>query len=89
MLVDDLFMVLSNSRLPYSLFRVKLNVVASRINPETCENIKKLVQDESKPFCSHALIEEMNSYLGTLDPSELGMEKQYFEELLIVCERYI
>jgi hypothetical protein len=29
-----------------------------------------------------------NSYLGTVDPSELGVEKQYFEELLTVCESF-
>jgi hypothetical protein len=30
----------------------------------------------------------MENYLSTLDPSELGIEKQYFEALLKICERF-
>ena len=86
-LIDDLFVVLNNPRLPFSLFRVYLNVVANRINPETCENIKKLIENEEKPFSPRELVDEMNEYLGSVDPGDLGIEKGYFESLINVCER--
>ncbi len=30
----------------------------------------------------------MESYLSTVDPADLGVEKNYFEALLRICERF-
>ncbi|KAI1717267.1 carboxyl transferase domain-containing protein [Ditylenchus destructor] len=87
-LVDELFEILENKKLPFALFKVMLNVVETRISRmDTYEKIKKLIKVEDN-FPAIALTEEMESYLSTLDPSELGIEKQYFEALLKICERF-
>lgn len=87
-LVDDLFTVMSNPRLPYVLFKVMLHAVENRISRNNTYNrIKELIANESKPFPAPELTEEMESYLSTLNPAELGIEKQYFEALLKICER--
>lgn len=88
-LLDDLFLVLRNGKLPYILFKVTLNVVESRINRMTTyDKIKELIADESRLFPAVELTEEMENYLSTVDPSEVGIEKQYFESLLQICERF-
>lgn len=88
-LLDDLFLVLQNKKLPYTLFKVMLNVVESRINRmATYNKVKKLIADESRPFPAIELAEEMENYLSTVNPSEIGIEKQYFESLLQICERF-
>ena len=88
-LVDDLFDVMKNPRLPYALFKVMLHAVESRIcRIQSYDKIKRLISDDSKPFPAIELAEEMENYLSTLDPTELGIEKQYFEQLLKICERF-
>lgn len=88
-LLDDLFLILRDSKLPYALFKVMLNVVESRINRmATYDNVKELISDELRPFPATELTEEMENYLSTVDPSEIGIEKQYFESLLHICERF-
>lgn len=81
--------MLNDGKLPYALFKVMLNVVESRISRmSTYDRIKELISDESRPFPAIELTEEMESYLSTVDPSEVGIEKQYFEALLRICERF-
>lgn len=88
-ILDDLFDLLNNGKLPYALFKTMLNVVESRISRYgTYDRIKKLISDESLPFPAVELTEEMEGYLSTVDPSELNIEKQYFEALLRICERF-
>jgi len=88
-LIDDLFTVLKNPKLPFALFKVMLHAVESRIcRIASYDKIKKLISEDAKPFPAIELAEEMESYLSTLDPTELGIEKQYFESLLKICERF-
>ncbi|KAL3102143.1 hypothetical protein niasHS_003552 [Heterodera schachtii] len=88
-LIDDLFVVMDNPRLPYVLFKVMLNAVENRINRNSTYNrIKELIADEARPFPAIQLTEEMEGYLSKLEPSELGIERQYFEALLKICERF-
>lgn len=89
-LVDDLFTVLKTPGLPFALFKVMLYAVESRIcRIKSYDKIKQLISDDSKPFPAIELAEEMENYLSTLDPTELGIEKQYFESLLNICERFV
>uniref|UniRef100_A0A915CYB2 CoA carboxyltransferase N-terminal domain-containing protein n=1 Tax=Ditylenchus dipsaci TaxID=166011 RepID=A0A915CYB2_9BILA len=87
-MVEELFEVLRDDKLPFALFKVMLNVVESRISKmDTYDRIKKLIEVEEK-FPAIELTEEMENYLSTLNPSDLGIEKQYFEALLMICERF-
>uniref|UniRef100_A0A914I9B7 Acetyl-CoA carboxylase n=1 Tax=Globodera rostochiensis TaxID=31243 RepID=A0A914I9B7_GLORO len=88
-LIDDLFVIMRNPRLPYILFQVMLHAVENRISRNNTYNrIKELIADEARPFPAIQLTEEMEGYLSGLDPSELGIERQYFEALLKICDRF-
>uniref|UniRef100_A0A914LLT7 biotin carboxylase n=1 Tax=Meloidogyne incognita TaxID=6306 RepID=A0A914LLT7_MELIC len=89
-LVDDFYNVLNNPQLPYALFKVFLYAVESRIcRMSSYSKIKKLISNVNpQTFPANELAEEMESYLCTLNPTELGIEKQYFESLIKICERF-
>uniref|UniRef100_A0A183BK10 Acetyl-CoA carboxylase n=1 Tax=Globodera pallida TaxID=36090 RepID=A0A183BK10_GLOPA len=88
-LIDDLFVIMRNPRLPYILFQVMLHAVENRISRNNTYNrIKELIADDSRPFPAIQLTEEMEGYLSGLEPSELGIERQYFEALLKICDRF-
>uniref|UniRef100_A0A915PG25 Acetyl-CoA carboxylase central domain-containing protein n=1 Tax=Meloidogyne floridensis TaxID=298350 RepID=A0A915PG25_9BILA len=76
--------------LPYALFKVFLYAVESRIcRMSSYSKIKKLISNVNhQTFPANELAEEMESYLCTLNPTELGIEKQYFESLIKICERF-
>ncbi|KAH7698696.1 carboxyl transferase domain-containing protein, partial [Aphelenchoides avenae] len=87
-LVDDLFEVLNNEDLPYALFKVMFNVVVNRINKvATTKKINALLKP-SGAFPASDLTDVMEEYLSGLNPAEVGVEKQYFEGLLKICERF-
>jgi hypothetical protein len=87
-LVDELFETLHNPRLPYALFKVMLAVVETRISRiSTYDRIKELMRSEDN-FPALELTDEMEIYLSTVDPADLGVEKNYFEALLRICERF-
>ncbi|KAI6219616.1 hypothetical protein M3Y99_01645200 [Aphelenchoides fujianensis] len=87
-LIDDLFAVLDNPKLPFSFFQVMMNVVETRMSRIANYNrICELYKQETE-FKAVELADEMQNYLSSLNPSELGVEKQYFDELLKICERF-
>lgn len=78
----------SFQELPYALFKVMFNVVVNRINKvATTKKINALLQP-SGAFPASELTDVMEEYLSGLNPAEVGVEKQYFEGLLKICERY-
>ncbi|KAI6229369.1 hypothetical protein M3Y95_00523900 [Aphelenchoides besseyi] len=87
-LIDDLFAVLDNPKLPFSFFQVMMNVVETRMSRIANYNrICELYKHETK-FKAVELAEEMQNYLSSLNPSELGVEKQHYDELLKICEHF-
>uniref|UniRef100_A0A7E4WC75 Acetyl-CoA carboxylase n=2 Tax=Panagrellus redivivus TaxID=6233 RepID=A0A7E4WC75_PANRE len=87
-LVNDLFTILNDRELPFALYKVVLNVVQTRINKiDTYNRIKELLNDDSD-FNAAELSETMESYLTSLNPADVGMERSYFESLQTTCDRF-
>jgi hypothetical protein len=87
-LVDDLFSVLDDKRLPFALFKLKMDVVETRMSRMTNYNqIRELIKQESE-FKAVELADQMQNYFSSLNPSDAGLEKQHFDELLRICERF-
>uniref|UniRef100_A0A1I7RZR9 biotin carboxylase n=1 Tax=Bursaphelenchus xylophilus TaxID=6326 RepID=A0A1I7RZR9_BURXY len=88
-LVDELFAILEDQSLPYTLFKVMLNVVETRINKiGTYNKIKELIAKENIEFPAQELAEEMESYMATLEPSAAAVDQQYFDPLLNICDKF-
>jgi hypothetical protein len=86
-LLDDLFAVLNNKQLPFTIFNTMISVVETRMNRMTNYNrIQELIREPE--FRAVELTDQMQSYLSSLSPAELGVEKGNFEELLKICERF-
>lgn len=87
-MVDDLFNVLDEKRLPFALFKLKMDVVETRMNRMTNYNqIRELIKSESE-FKAVELADQMQSYFTSLNSADASMEKQHFDELLRICERF-
>lgn len=88
-LVNELFAVLDDQRLPYSLFKGKLSVVETRINSiGTYKTITHLISKETEEFPAEELDLVMNNYLSTISPEEVGTKRQDLEALLNICEKF-
>lgn len=87
-LVDDLFNVLDDKRLPFALFKLKMDVVETRMSRMTNYNhIRELIKNESE-FMAAEIAYEIQGYFTSLNPVDANVERQHFDELLKICERF-
>ena len=87
-LVDQLFTLLEDEKLPFALYQVVLNVVKTRLKSmDTVNRIDSLLRIDGE-FPAAELSDAMATYLDSLNPADVGIERSYFEKLQWICDRF-
>ena len=87
-IINELFEILGNEKLPFCLYEVDLQVVKNRIgDSETLERIGELLKLDT--FDAHEIQGTIDRYLDSLNPAEIGVEKAHFEKLQKTCEKFL
>uniref|UniRef100_A0AC34FAT1 Acetyl-CoA carboxylase n=1 Tax=Panagrolaimus sp. ES5 TaxID=591445 RepID=A0AC34FAT1_9BILA len=86
-LIDELFAVLENPKLPFALYSNVLASVKSRISSsETIKRIEELLKENI--FNASEISDTLENYLSYLNPKEIGIERGHFINLQKICESF-
>jgi biotin carboxylase/acetyl-CoA carboxylase carboxyltransferase component/biotin carboxyl carrier protein len=87
-LVNEFFAIFNNPKLPFSMYSQILASVKTRIgNSETLKKIEELLS-ETTEFNAIDLSDTLECYLSSLNPKEIGVERQHFISLQKICDDF-